>query len=112
MRTKASPAQRATKHLKRIAALVGAVRIRGDSYWLRVGRKDFLVENKFVRAISRQGKFTCFSVATAPDTPSAEVVACALLQLKSNPRLFKEWRRHPGYMFKANGKVFQPLENL
>jgi hypothetical protein len=39
--------------------------------------------------------------------PSAEVVASALLQLKNNPRLFKKWRKQPGYAFKANGKMFR-----
>ena len=108
MQTKGPPAQRAAKHLKRVAALTGAERIYGTSYWLRVGRKDFLVDCKFVRVVSRHGKSTCFSVATDPDTPKAELVACALLQLKNNPRLFKKWRKRPGFMFKANGKVFQP----
>jgi len=36
----------------------------------------------------------------------AEVVASALLQLKSNPKLFQKWRRQPGYMFKADGEMF------
>jgi len=67
------------------------------------------VHHKFVRVISRQGKWTCFSVATDPDMPSAEVVACALLQLKNNPKLFKKWRKQPGYMFKANGKMFRDI---
>jgi len=35
------------------------------------------------------------------------VVASALLQLKNNPRLFKKWRKQPGYTFKANGKMFR-----
>jgi hypothetical protein len=39
--------------------------------------------------------------------PSAEVIACALLQLKSNPRLFEKWRELQGYTFKANGKMFR-----
>ena len=34
------------------------------------------------------------------------VVASALPQLKNNPRLFKKWRKRPGYAFKANGKMF------
>ena len=99
MQTKCTPAQRALEYLKRVAALTGAERIRGDSYWLRAGRRTFLVHHKFVRVISRQGKSTCFSVATDPDMPSAEVFACALLQLKNNPKLFKKWRKQPGYMF-------------
>lgn len=105
--TKCTPAQRASKYLKRVAALTGAKQIRGDSYWLRAGRTDFLVDYKFVRVISHQGKTTCFSIAADPDMPSAEVVASALLHLKNDPRLFKKWRKQPGSTFKANGKVFR-----
>jgi hypothetical protein len=107
MQTKYTPAQRATKYLKRVAALTGAEQVRGDSYWLRAGRRKFLVDHKFVRLISHHGKSTCFSIAADPDMPSAEVVASALLQLKNNPRLFKKWRKHPGSTFKANGKAFR-----
>ncbi len=106
-RTKCTPAQRATKYLKRVAALTGAEQVRGDSYWLRAGRRHFLVDSKFVRVISPRSESTCFSVAADPDMPSAEVVACALLQLKSNPRLFEKWRELQGYTFKANGKMFR-----
>jgi hypothetical protein len=70
------------------AALTGAEQVRGDSYCLAAGRRNFLVDYKFVRDISHHGKSTCFSIATDPDMPSAEVVASALLQLKNNPRLF------------------------
>jgi hypothetical protein len=106
--TKCTPAQRAAKYLKRVAALTGAEQIRGDSYWLRAGDRNFLVDYKFVRLISPHGKSTCFSVAADPDMPSAEVVASALLHLKNNPRLFKKWRKQPGSAFKANGKAFSP----
>ena len=67
------------------------------------------MDYKFVRVISRHHKSTCFSVATDPDTPRAEVVASALLQLKSNPKLFKKWRKQPGCMFKADGKKFRNI---
>jgi hypothetical protein len=107
MQIKSTPAQRAAEYLKRVAALTGAEHVRGDSYRLSAGRRSFLVDYKFVRVISRRGKSTCFSVATDPDMPSAEVVASALLQLKNNPRLFKKWRKQPGYTFKANGKMFR-----
>jgi hypothetical protein len=106
-RTNCTPTQRAAEYLKRIAALTGAEQVRGDSYWLRAGRRNFLVDYKFVRVISPHGKSTCFSVAADPDMPSAEVVASALLQLKNNPRLFKKWRKQPGSTFKANGKMFR-----
>jgi hypothetical protein len=106
-RTKCTPTQRAAEYLKRVAALTGAEQVRGDSYWLRAGRRNFLVDYKFVRVISPHGKSTCFSVAADPDMPSAEVVASALLQLKNNPRLFKKWRKQPGSTFKANGKMFR-----
>ncbi len=106
MHAKCTPAQRAAEYLKRVAALTGAEQVRGDSYWLRAGRRNFLVDYQFVRVISHRGKSTCFCVATDPDMPSAEVVASALLQLKNNPRLFKKWRKQPGYTFKANGKMF------
>jgi len=107
MQTKCTPAQRAAEYLKRVAALTGAEQVRGDSYCLAAGRRNFLVDYKFVRDISHHGKSTCFSIATDPDMPSAEVVASALLQLKNNPRLFKKWRKQPGYTFKANGKMFR-----
>ncbi len=106
-RTKCTPTQRAAEYLKRVAALTGAEQVRGDSYWLRAGSRNFLVDYKFVRVISPHGKSTCFSVAADPDMPSAEVVASALLQLKNNPRLFKKWRKQPGSTFKANGKMFR-----
>jgi hypothetical protein len=112
MQTKFTPAERAAKHLKRVAALTGAARVRDDSYWLKVGRRNFLVGYKFVRLVSNRGNSTCFSVAADPDMPSEEVIASALLQLKSNPRLFKKWRRQPGYMFKANGKMFRDAYQL
>ena len=107
MQTKCTPAQRATKYLKRIAALTGAKQVYGDSYRLKAGRMHFLVDSKFVRVVSHPGESTCFSVATDRDMPSAEVVASALLQLKNNPRLFGKWRELQGYMFKANGKMFR-----
>ena len=107
MQTKCTPAQRAAEYVKRVAALTGAEQVCGDSYWLRAGRREFLVDNKFVRVISHRGKSTCFSVATDPDMPTAEVVASALLQLKNNPTLFKKWRKRRGYAFKANGKMFR-----
>jgi hypothetical protein len=112
MQTKGTPVQRAAEYLKRVVALTGAEKIRGDSYRLRAGHRNFLVNHKFVHLISRHGKSTCFSVAADPDMPSAEVVASALLQLKNNPRLFKKWRKHPGSTFKANGKMFRDAYQL
>ena len=107
MQTKCTPAQRAAEYLKRVAALTGAEQVRGDSYWLRAGRRHFLVNSKFVRRISRRGESTCFSVVADSDMPGAEAVASALLQLKNNPRLFEKWRELQGYTFKANGKMFR-----
>ena len=107
MQIKSTPAQRAAEYLKRVAALTGAEQVRGDSYWLRAGRRNFLVDCKFVRLISRRNKSTCFSVAADLDMPSAEVVASALLQLKNNARLFEKWRDWPAHTFKANGKMFK-----
>ena len=100
-----TPDESAAKYLKRIARLIGAEQVPGGSYWLRAGRRDFLVDPKFVQVISFSGKSTCFSVAA--EMPRAEVIASALLQLKNNPRLFKTWRKQPGYTFKANGKMFR-----
>jgi hypothetical protein len=104
---KETSAERAAAYLKRVAKLTGAEQIYGESYCLAAGSRTFLVNYRFVRVISRRGKSTCFSVASHPDMPSAEVVASALLQLKNNPRLFKKWRKQPGYTFKANGKMFK-----
>lgn len=110
MQTIQTPARRAAEYLKRVARLTGAEHIHDECYWLRAGRRSFLVDYKFVRMISRRGKATCFSVAADPDMPSAEVVASALLQLKNNPRLFKKWRQLRGYPFKANGKRFKSAD--
>ena len=107
-----TPAQCAAQYLKRVAALTGAKRVRGDGYRLRAGRRNFLVDYKFVHVVSRRSKSTCFSVAADPDIPSAEVIACALLQLKNNPKLFEKWRKKPARMFKANGKMFRDLYEL
>ena len=112
MQTKYTPTQGAAEYLKRVAALTGAKQIRGDSYWLRAGRRDFLVDYKFVRVFSHHCKSTCCSVAADPDMPSAEVIASALLHLKNDPRLFKKWRKQPGSTFKANGKVFRDAYQL
>ena len=100
-------------HLKHIAALTGAVQLCGDCYSLRAGRRHFLVDSKFVRRLSRRGESTCFFIATDSNMPNAEVIASALLQLKSNPKLFKKWRKQPGCTFKADGKMFRdPLQLL
>src|SRR5712664_3922612 len=56
MQTKCRPAQRAAEYLKRVAALTGAEQVRSDSYWLRAGRRHFLVDSKFVRLISPRGE--------------------------------------------------------
>ncbi len=106
-RTKCTPAQRATKYLKRIAALTGAKQVCGESYRLTAGRMHFLADSKFVRLISPRGESTCFYVAADPDMPGAEAVASALLQLKNNTRLFEKWRELQGYTFKANGRMFR-----
>src|SRR5258708_31089818 len=51
MQTKCTPAQSAAEYLKRVASLPGAEQVRGDSYWLRAGRRNFLVDYKFVRVV-------------------------------------------------------------
>jgi hypothetical protein len=112
MQTKCTPTERASKYLRRVARFTGAKQVHSGSYWLRAGRKNFIVDDKFVCVVSHRCKSTCFSVATDPDIPSAEVVASALLQLKNNPELFKKWRKQPGYAFKANGKMFRGAEWL
>ena len=106
-----TPTERAAEYLKRVAALTSALRVRSDLYYLRAGRRNFLVTPELVRLISR-GKSTCFSVAGDPDMPSDEVVASALLQLKNNPKLFKKWKKEPGCTFKADGKLFRNAYEL
>jgi hypothetical protein len=103
-RTKCTPAQRAAEYLERIAWLTGANLDDDGTYHLTVGRMHFRVDYKFV--ISHCGKSTCFSVVDYPDIPRAELIASALLQLKSNPRLFEKWRERQGDAFKANGQIF------
>jgi hypothetical protein len=102
-----TPARRAAEYLKRVARLTGAEHVHNETYLLRAGHRSFLVDDKFIRVISRRGEATCFSVTADPDMPRAEVVASALLQLKNNPRLFEKWRKMQGYPFKANGKMFK-----
>ena|SRR5215469_6271103 len=104
--SKVTPTQRAAKYLRRVARLTGAKQVPCGGYWLRAGHSSFLVDCESVRLISRHRESTCFSAATYPDMLGAEVVASALLQLKSNPKLFQKWRRQPGYMFKADGEMF------
>ena len=101
------PSECPARYLKRIAALTGARRSQGERYMLAVGRKYFLVGAKSVHLLSRSSKSTCFSLLADVDTPSAEIVASVLLQLKNNPKLFKKWRKRAGCPFKANGKIFR-----
>lgn len=112
LQTKRTPARRAAEYLRRIARLTGAEQVNGGAYWLTAGRRNFIVDDKFVRVVSHHCKLTCFSVVSDPDIPSAEIVASALLHLKNNPKLFKNWRKHPGHMFKANGKLFRDAYQL
>jgi len=102
------PEQRASLYLERIVALTGARRVCGDTYFLKAGHKRFLINNRDVRLISNSGdKSTCFFIPAHPNMPKQEVIASALLQLKNNPKLFKKWRKRPGYPFRANGKTFR-----
>jgi hypothetical protein len=105
-RTKCTPTERAAEYLERIAGLTGATQADDGTYHLTVGRMHFLVDYKLVRFISPRDEATCFSVVAYPDIPRAEVIACALLQLKNNPRLFQKWRQRQGDTFKANGQMF------
>src|SRR5258707_12705133 len=111
MQTKCTRAQRAAEYLQRVAALTGAKEDDDGTYHLTAGGRHFLVDSKFVRAISPRSESTCFSVAEL-DMPSAEVVASALLQLKNNARLFEKWRDWPAHAFKANGKMFRDTYRL
>ena len=108
MQTIGTTAQQAGKYLKRIAALTGAKQVR-DGYCVKLGRRTFLVDDGFVRAISHHRKSTCFSVAKVPAMLGAEVIASALLHLKSNPKLVKKWKKQPGIAFKANGERFKDM---
>ena len=110
--TQNSSFDRAEEYLRRVAQLTGAKQITDCVYRLRVGRRHFVVDCKFVRVISHHRKSTCFSLGTDPDVLSAEIVASALLQLKNNPKLFKKWRKQPGYLFKANGKTFRGVRRF
>ena len=107
MQTKCTRAQRAAEYLQRVAALTGAKEGDDGTYHLTAGGRHFLVDSKFVRVISPRSESTCFSVAADLDMPSAEVLASALLQLKSNARLFEKWRDRPAHSFKADGKMFR-----
>ena len=106
-RTTPTPTQRAALYLKRVARLTGAKHVRGNSYRLRAGRRNFLVDPKFVCVISVAVQPRAFLLLGDVDMPSAEIVASALLQLKNNPRLFEKWRQQRGYAFKADEKIFR-----
>ena len=105
--TKCTSAKFAAKYLKRVAALTGAELVSDDSYWLKAGRSNFLVDSKLVRVISRHGKSTCYSVATIPDMLSAEVVASALLHLKNCPKLFKKWKNSLDTRSRRTGRCLE-----
>jgi hypothetical protein len=107
MQTGSTPAQRAAKYLKRIAALTGAKPDGRGKYRLKAGRTRFLVDPEFIRIVSGRHKSTCFYVLADPEMPNEEVVASALLQLRNNPRLFELWKQWRGLPFKANGRMFK-----
>jgi hypothetical protein len=92
MQTKCTPAERAAEYLERSAALTGDKQDDDGSYHLTAEGTHFLVDSKFVCVISPRSESTFFSVVADLDMPSAEVVACAWLQLKNNARLFEKWR--------------------
>src|SRR6201984_522448 len=56
MQTKCTLSQRAAKYLKRVAALTGAEQIRGDSYWLRAGHRNFLADYKSACLVPHHAK--------------------------------------------------------
>ena len=107
LRTKRTAARRAAKYLQRIVALTGAKRDFDGTYRLTAGRREFLVDSRFIRVVSSRDQSTCFCVAADRQLPGAEVVASALLELKNNPKLFEKWRQRHGCAFKANGKMFR-----
>jgi hypothetical protein len=107
IRTKGTPRRQAAKYLERIVALTGARQEHDGSYRLTAGRREFIVDSRFVSVLSSRDESTCFYIATDREIPSAEIIASALLELKNNPRLFKKWRKRRGYAFKANGKMFR-----
>jgi hypothetical protein len=80
IRTKCTPDCRAANYLERIAALSGATQEHDGSYRLTAGRRDFLLDSRFVRVITSRDESTCFYIATDRQIPSAEVVASALLR--------------------------------
>src|SRR5258707_1192617 len=90
----------AQRYLLRVVALTRARQVDDGDYLLPTGRMRLLVGDKFIRVSSNQGESTCFSVSADWDMPRAELVASALLQLKNNPGLFKQWREMQGYTFK------------
>src|SRR6516162_7493980 len=62
--TQNSSFDRAEEYLRRVAQLTGAKQITDCVYRLRVGRRHFVVDCKFVRVISHHRKSTCFSLGT------------------------------------------------
>src|SRR5258708_7355900 len=78
-RTKCTPTQRAAEYLKRVAALTGAEQVRGDSYWLRAGRRNFL-ETRPETRVSVQGS-------------SQELMVCRAAGPCATPKLVAPSRR-------------------
>lgn len=69
----------AAEYLKRVAALTGAEKIRGDSYWFRARHRNFLIDQKFVHLISQHPKSAkrgsgCVRITT-PEQQSETVFA-------------------------------------
>jgi hypothetical protein len=98
---------RAERYLFRIVALTGATRVGPYCYVLDIGKTRFEVHDSYVCRMATPAattRGTCFYLPNQ-QLPTAEKIASALLQLKSNPTLFKKWAGRDG-VFKPDGKLF------
>ena len=100
----------AQRYLRRVVALTNATQV-DDGYLLNVGANTFRVRDRYVRRIrgmknaKSDYEETCFFVPNQ-GMPSAEVIATALLMLKSDPTLFDKWAVRDRESFKADGEIF------
>jgi hypothetical protein len=105
------PKERATRYLRRIAALTGATQL-DDAYVLDVGKMCFHVRDRYVKRLrdTTDPKCTFEETCFYPmhrDMPKAEQIATALIQLRKNPGLFEKWAAQSG-PYKADGQAFSP----
>jgi len=80
-----------SKVLERIAALTGAEQVCGDSYWLRAGRRNFLVGYQFDACYLKPWQIDVLFCLRRTRTYRARSDCICITATENNPRLFKKW---------------------